>query len=149
MLAVDDIGLPNLGITLDFCHMLMANEHPALSAALCIKRNKLFGVHLNDGYRKNDDGLMIASVNVFQTLEFVYYLIKNRYSEIIYFDTFPQREDPILECSNNIDRMDMMAEIIKNIDEKSLQIALDKQDGMLFNQILWKDIFSSKSKEKA
>lgn len=34
LLAIDEIGRPNVGTTLDFCHMLMKHESPAFSLAL-------------------------------------------------------------------------------------------------------------------
>ena len=43
LLAISQVGLPNLGVTLDFAHLLYANEQPAFSAALVSKSSKLLG----------------------------------------------------------------------------------------------------------
>ena len=64
-----DVGLPNFGVQIDFCHSLMAREQPAFAAALALRDGRLFGVHLNDGYGVADDGLLVGSVHLWQTLE--------------------------------------------------------------------------------
>ena len=63
LLAIREIDRPNLGVTLDFAHVLYADEMPAYAAALVARHSRLLGVHLNDGYGKRDDGLMVASVH--------------------------------------------------------------------------------------
>ena len=56
--------MPNLGVTLDFAHVLYADEQPAFAAALIARHSRLLGVHLNDGYGKRDDGLMVGAVHL-------------------------------------------------------------------------------------
>ena len=58
-LALKETGAPNLGVTLDFAHVLYADEQPAFAAALIARHSRLLGLHLNDGYSKRDDGLMV------------------------------------------------------------------------------------------
>ena len=74
LLAIREIDRPNLGVTLDFAHVLYADEMPAYAAALVARHSRLLGVHLNDGYAKRDDGLMVASVHPIQTIELLYTL---------------------------------------------------------------------------
>lgn len=50
LLAVEEAGSPNLGITLDFAHVLFANEIPAYAAAMVARRSRLLGLDLNDGW---------------------------------------------------------------------------------------------------
>jgi len=99
---IDRIGRPNVGMTLDYCHSLMAAESPAMSIALAASKNRLFGIHLNDGYGMGDDGLFFGSVNQLRALEFMYYLKKYHYEGLIYFDTFPVRENPVEETEMNL-----------------------------------------------
>ena len=60
LLALKEVGLPNVGVTLDFAHVLYADEQPAFAAALINRHSRLLGMHLNDGYSKRDDGLMVG-----------------------------------------------------------------------------------------
>jgi xylose isomerase len=77
---------------------------PAYAAALVTKYSRLLGVHLNDGYGKRDDGLMVASVHPIQTLELLWALGDAGYDGALYFDTFPDTAgmDPVAECAGNI-----------------------------------------------
>lgn len=102
LLVVQEVGASNLGVVLDYCHAQMANEHAPKAAALALRHGRLFGVHLNDGYGRQDDGLMIGTASLITTLELLVLLERGGYPGTIYFDTFPVREDPVRECEYNI-----------------------------------------------
>ncbi len=124
LLMTNDINLDNVGVTLDYCHMLMKGENPAYSLFLAAVRNKLYGVHLNDGHGMNDDGLITGSVTFIQTLEFIYYLKKFNYEGVVYFDTFPIRENGLEEVKKNI-------EIFEKIENLILKIGMDKIENII------------------
>lgn len=121
---IHEVGRENLGITLDYCHMLMKHENPAYGASILGSRKKLFGVHLNDGYGLNDDGLMIGTNSLIKTIEFIYYTKLHSYEHAFYFDTFPVIEDPIAECKRNI-------KMIKKIDSVIDKLGLDYISGVI------------------
>ena len=116
LLAVRDVGLPNFGVQIDFCHSLMAREQPALAASLALREGRLFGVHLNDGYGQGDDGLLVGSVHLWQTLELLAVLRRYDYHGTIYFDTFPVREDPAAESLANVRRVRMLEKVLDRLD---------------------------------
>jgi xylose isomerase len=126
--SISEINTPNLGITIDYCHMLMAKEIPSLSAMLALRHKKLFGVHLNDGYGYQDDGLMVGTTSSALTKELFYYLLTEKYEEPIYFDTFPVREDPIIECEANIDRVEQICAGLEETGTKAMEASLRDQD---------------------
>ena len=130
MTMLHDIGRDNLGVTLDFCHMLMKGENPAFSAAYLGECGKLYGVHLNDGAKLNDDGLMIGMVNFIQTLEFIYYLKRYDYQGVIYFDTFPVREDAADEAQANIRMMRKLEEIVERIGMEKIGRVIAANDAI-------------------
>lgn len=101
LLAVSDIDEPNVGVTIDVCHSLCARESPAAVASLALSRGKLFGVHLNDGYGREDDGLPVGSIHMVETTELFDALLRLNYGGYLYFDTFP-RTDPVAEAKKNI-----------------------------------------------
>lgn len=140
LLAIDESGA-NLGVTLDFAHMLMAGEQPALAAALCIRKQRLYGIHLNDGYGQLDDGLIVGAVHPLQTAELLHHLISARYSGVIYFDTFPLREDPVQECRANIDRVNRLTQLLQTLDRDALRAGFAQQDGLGNSRIIWETIF--------
>lgn len=100
--VLNKVDRDNVGATLDFCHQLMAGEMPAFYASLLLDQGKLYGIHLNDGNGKFDDGLMIGSVHPFETAELLYYLARYDWEGVIYFDTFPIREPAVAEAQTNV-----------------------------------------------
>lgn len=136
MSLINDTGCDNLGVTLDFCHMLMAGENPAYGLCVLAEKNKLYGIHLNDGNKMNDDGLMIGAVNLAQTLEFIYYLKKYAYTGAVYFDTFPVRENPDQECLTNVAIYQKLDALIDTLGMDAIQAVIDKQDGIAAQKLL-------------
>jgi xylose isomerase len=131
LLALAELKRPNLGVTLDFCHVLYADEMPAYAASLVNRCSRLLGVHLNDSYNKRDDGLMVASVHPVQTLELLVELERIGYGGVIYFDTFPDISgiDPVRESARNVETVDRLRAIARQlIGSPSLAEAVEKQD---------------------
>lgn len=136
LLAVNEVGLPNFGVTLDFCHALMAGEQPAAAAALALRAGKLFGVHLNDGNGPADDGLMVGSVHPWHTLELLAELRNGGFSGTIYFDTFPDRVNPARECAANVRTVQRMLRLLDRVPLKELRQAQAGQDAVTALQIM-------------
>tara|TARA_Y100001970_G_scaffold283783_1_gene399773 strand:+ start:8262 stop:9227 length:966 start_codon:yes stop_codon:yes gene_type:complete len=144
LLAIKEINLQNLGVTIDFAHILYSNEQPALVAALIDKHSQILGLHLNDGYGKRDDGLMVGSVHQLATIELLYNIRKSKYHGPIYFDTFPDTTnmDPIKECELNISTVKQQLKLVdKLIKNNELSRAIENQDSIashkIFNSILY------------
>ena len=139
LLAIKEAGNANLGVTLDFCHVLFADEIPAQVARLIDRHSRLLGVHLNDGYGKRDDGLMVGSVHPVQTVELFVELDRIGYDAAIYFDTFPDHGglDPCAEAATNIlmaDRLRATASRLRN--DPGLLAAIKTQDATASLQIV-------------
>ena len=145
LLAIKEIDLPNLGVTLDFAHILYANEQPAFAAAMVSRNSKILGLHLNDGYAKRDDGLMVGSVHQLSTIELLYQVYKDGYDGTIYFDTFPDASglDPVKECEANITTVKQMLKVVKKLSgDNNLSLAIQNQDAVKSNQIFNKALYN-------
>ena len=139
LLAIADAGAPNLGVTLDFAHSLYAGEQPANAAAQILRRSRLLGLHLNDGYARRDDGLMVASVHAQATLELLHTVAGAGYAGAIYFDTFPDATgmDPVLECAANIRTVQrLLATITRLGADNRLGAAQNLQDAVTAQDIV-------------
>ena len=139
LLAIGDIDRPNLGVTLDFAHELYADEMPAYAAALVTRHSRLLGVHLNDGYGKRDDGLMVGAVHPIQTLELFHVLNRVGYDGAIYFDTFPDTTglDPIAECEANIATVTTLRQAAARLaGDEALRQAILNQDAVASQNIV-------------
>lgn len=142
--AVREAGSPNLGVTLDFAHMLYANEQPAFAAMMAARYSRVLGIHLNDGYAKRDDGLMVGSVHPVQTIEMLRQIRHDGYDGVIYFDTFPDVAglDPVAECEANIATVEAMLAVIDRVDaDNRLSDALAQQDGIAAQRIVSQCMF--------
>lgn len=131
LLAIDEAGCDNLGVTLDFAHVLYADEMPAFAATLIARRSRLLGVHLNDGYAKRDDGLMVGSVHPQATLELLAQIRRDGYDGVIYFDTFPDASgiDPVEECATNIETVRRFMAMADRVDaDEALGSAIREQN---------------------
>lgn len=139
LLAIQEMGRSNVGVTIDFAHVLYADEMPAYAVALAARKGKLFGVHLNDGYAKRDDGLMVGTVHPIQTIELIHVLEDIKYDRPIYFDTFPDTTgmDPVAECSANIATVEAMRGVVRKLREDNrLKEAISAQDAVTSSTIL-------------
>jgi sugar phosphate isomerase/epimerase len=149
LLAIKEIQRPNLGVTLDFAHVLYADEMPAFAATLIAKQSRLLGIHLNDAYGKRDDGLMVGSVHPLQTIELLMVLNKLGYKSAIYFDTFPDitNLDPVAECATNIATVEAMARIADGLSNNTaLSTAIAKQDAVAAQALVMGALFGSKGR---
>ena len=126
---ISDVGCENFGATLDMCHMLMKKENPAFAAALFLNAGKLTVIHINDGEGSFDDGMMVGSVHPFKTFELMYYLKKYDYQDVIYFDTFPKREDAVKECELNVLMCKKLEQAIERIGLDHIAEIIDQEDG--------------------
>lgn len=132
LLLVKEIDRPNMGLTLDMGHMLMAGENPAQSIAMV--GDKLFGIQLNDGYTRlaAEDGMMFGSVHPAMALEAIYQLqqIKGGFQGHLYFDTFPQRTDPVKEGEFNIQRVKDFWRAASSMNRTALRRIMDEHDAI-------------------
>ena len=76
LLGIEKIGLPNLGILLDFGHSLYGQETPADAAQLAIDYGRLFAIDVSDNMWGWDDDMVVGSVHLVETLEFFHTLKK-------------------------------------------------------------------------
>jgi xylose isomerase len=146
LLAIREIGAANLGVTLDLAHVLYADEQPAFVAALAARHARVLGVHLNDGYGKRDDGLMVASVHPQQTLELLMQVRRDGYDGAIYFDTFPDFTglDPIRECAVNIETVERLLAVADRLErDNGLVDSLARQDAVAAQAIVNDAIFGN------
>jgi xylose isomerase len=138
LLMIREIGCDNVGVCLDFAHVLYAGEQPAFAASMAAHHSRMFGLHLNDAYGARDDGMMVASVHSLQTLELLYTLDRTGYGGAIYFDTFPDASglDPVEECRTNIMVTKRLLEMVTTLRGRNdLNDALARQDAIAGQRI--------------
>ena len=135
---VEEVGLKNVGVTMDFGHALYAGENPAESAMLLHRKNRLFHIHFNDNYRDWDHDLLTLSVNLWEALELFYWLNKINYNGWISLDIYPYREDPVKACTVSIENLKVAEKLVEKIGVKDLDKAVEEGDSTETMKILRK-----------
>jgi xylose isomerase len=130
LLAIEKIGLPNVGILLDFGHSLYGGESPADAAQLAIDYGRLFGMDVNDNLRGWDDDLVAGSVHPIELFEFFYVLRKNGWDGVWQLDQFPFREDSVEAARTAIAFLKTVDRGLEKLDYAALQAAQDNHDAM-------------------
>ena len=148
LLAIREVGAANLGVTLDFAHVLYAGEMPAHAACLVNRHSRLLGIQLNDGYGKRDDGLMAGSVHPVQTVELLVALRRCGYARAIYFDTFPDTGglDPVAECRANIETIERLQEVAASLEkDERLARAIARHDATASQRIVAAALYGARA----
>ena len=76
LLAIQAMGLENVGIVFDSGHSFLAKETPAEAVQLAARHGRLTSVEVNDNWRDWDDDMAVGSVHLIETLEFLLALRK-------------------------------------------------------------------------
>lgn len=141
LLAIEDIGLPNLGIVMDFGHSLMAKENPSEELRLIERRGRLRSVEINDNWRDWDDDLTVGAIHPLETLEFLLALRTIKWRGPILLDQFPFREDPVRAAQRSIA---MIRTLSARVDRLQLQAVRDchsRQDALLAQELAYGALF--------
>jgi xylose isomerase len=131
----------NVGVTLDFGHALMSKEKPGDSVALLNRHGRLFNVHFNDAYGEWDDDLIVGSIHIADTLEFLYYLDATGYDGWLGLDIFPFREDASTAANLCIRNLNNLVDMLGRMDYGKLKRAQDTMDAGTTQEMLSEVIF--------
>jgi xylose isomerase len=136
LLAIEDMGVDNVGIVMDLGHSFFARETPAEAIQLAHRHGRLTSVEVNDNWREWDDDMTVGSVHLIETLEFMYTLRKIGWSDVILLDQFPFREDPVQAARESIQTIRKLDAIVNRIDVPALRKAQDAQDALAAQRLV-------------
>lgn len=143
LLGIERMGLPNVGILLDFGHSLYGGESPADAAQLAIDHGRLFGMDVNDNLRNWDDDLIAGSVHPIELFEFFYTLRKNKWEGVWQLDQFPFREDSVATANSAIGFLKAVERALDKLDFEAMQKAQDAQDAVTALNLARQALFTS------
>ena len=143
LLGIEKIGLPNVGILLDFGHSLYGGESPADAAQLAIDHGRLFAIDVNDNMRGWDDDLVAGTVHPIELFEFFHTLRKNDWNGVWQLDQFPFRENSVEAANMAIDFLKAVDRGLDILDIEGLRAAQERQDALGALKIAQKALFSS------
>src|SRR5689334_18100952 len=143
LLGIEKIGLPNVGILLDFGHALFGGESPADAAQLAIDYGRLFGMDVNDNLRGWDDDLVAGTVHPIELFEFFYTLRKNSWEGVWQLDQFPFREDSVEAAKSAIEFLKAVDRGLDRLDVDAMHKAQDQHDALTALRLARQALFSS------
>jgi len=144
LLAISEMKVDNVGIVMDFGHSLMAQETPAESLLLIHRHGKLVSAELNDNWRGWDDDLPVASVHLFETIEYMLALRSINWTDPVLLDQFPFREDPVRALTRSIEIITYLEEVCDRVDINALNQAQNSQDALAAQAVIWDALMQEK-----
>lgn len=90
---LNDMKIPEMGVTLDFGHSMYGNENPAEAVAMLQASPYSYYVHINDNDGLWDWDYFCGTKHFLEYVEFIYYLKKYDYTDFFTSDTSPTRWD--------------------------------------------------------
>lgn len=136
LLAIQDMGVDNVGIVMDLGHSFLAKETPSEALQLAHRHGRLTSVEVNDNWRAWDDDLTVGSVHLIETLEFLYTLRKIGWDEVVLLDQFPFREDPVQAARESIRTVRQLDAVVDQIDVEALKAAQGNQDALAAQRLV-------------
>lgn len=130
LLAIQDMGVDNVGLVMDLGHSFFAKEVPADALQMIARRGKLTSVEVNDNWREWDDDMVVGSVHLIETLEFFHTLRQIKWKGPILLDQFPFREDPVKAAKLSIRTIRALDAALDQLDLKALKAAQSRQDAL-------------------
>jgi xylose isomerase len=128
-LVAREVGLPNVGVTIDTGHSLVAGENVAEAAVLLSDYGaRLFHLHFNDNYRSWDDDMIVGSVHLVEFLELWFWLRELGYQGWYSMDQYPYREDGQGALRASIEFLTALDEILTDTARAELRGILARGD---------------------
>jgi xylose isomerase len=144
LLAIQAMGVDNVGIVFDSGHSFLAKETPAEAVQLAARHGRLTSVEVNDNWRDWDDDMAVGSVHLIETLEFLLALRTIGWDEVILLDQFPFREDPVAAARESIRTVRQLDALLDRLNLKALKAAQGRQDALAAQRLVL-DLFLNHS----
>lgn len=136
LLAIQDMGVDNVGIVMDVGHSFFAKETPAEVIHMVHRFGKLYSIEINDNWREWDDDLTVGSIHLIETLEALLAVREIGWTDPILLDQFPFREDPVQAATASIRTLRKMEALLDRLDVKALRAAQECQDALAAQQLV-------------
>jgi len=120
------LGLPHVGVTMDVGHALVAGETPAEMLCLAQRARRLFYVHFNDNGREWDWDMLPASVNLWDTLEMVYWMDRLDWQGWLAYDVMTRNGRPVEQMEATIAIVETMRDLLDKIGRDRLNAFVEE-----------------------
>jgi len=122
----EHLGLPNVGLTMDVGHALVAKETPAESLCLAAQAGRLFYVHFNDNGREWDWDMLPGSVNLWDLVETMFYLDRLDWDGWLCYDVLTRDGDPVEQMQTTINIMRAAEALLDKLGREKLAALIEE-----------------------
>jgi len=144
LLLIKDIGIKELGVTLDFGHSVYGGDNPAEELVLIAESGHPFYIHINDNDGRWDWDYFCGTKHLLAYTEFLYYLKKYGYNDYLTSDTSPTRWDIIETFSINARITRKLWALIEKAEENGLSRLIGSSDYLKTWKVIEEHILSLK-----
>ncbi len=136
MTIVNEINRPNMGVNIDMGHAFMMKENLAESISLCCRYDKLFHTHWNDNWKLFDDDVIVGTINLWETIEALFWLEEWGYDGWFGLDLFPYREDPAQVVAESIRNLEFGYELLDRVPRDEIRDVFRTSDAIKISQLM-------------
>jgi L-rhamnose isomerase len=136
MTIINEINKPNFGINIDMGHAFIMKENLAESIALACRYGKLFHTHWNDNWKLFDDDVIVGTVNLWETVEAMFWLEEWGYDGWYGLDLFPYREPPEKAIEESIRNLYFALELLDRVPRDELRECFQTSDAIKISQLM-------------
>lgn len=141
LLAIERMGVDNVGLVVDFGHSLFAKENPAEALSLVHESGRLVDVEVDDNYREWDDDLTAGALHLVETLEFLHVVRTIGWQEPIKLDLFPYREDPAAAVRESVATLRALEAAAARLPLDELREVQGRHDAMAAQRLVRAALF--------
>jgi xylose isomerase len=121
LLLLKDIGITEMGVTLDFGHSVYGIENPAEAVALLAESPFRYYIHINDNDGRWDWDYFCGTKHYLEYVEFLFYLKRYGYDDYMTSDTSPTRWDVRKTFEANSRITNKIWKALDGIDAKKME----------------------------
>lgn len=136
LVNIEDAGVDNLGVVIDFGHSMFAKENPAEVLHLLHSHGRLVDIELDDNYREWDDDLTAGALHLVETLEFLHVVRQIEWTAPLKLDLFPYREDRGEAVRESIATLERLEVCLDRIDLDELAAVHARHDAMAAQRLV-------------
>jgi xylose isomerase len=115
------VNQPNIGVTVDIGHALIAKETPAEALSLAALSQRLFYVHFNDNGREWDWDMLPGAVNFWDLIEVMFYLKRIDWDGWLSYDIVSRSSSTVNHMSASISIVNLASELVEKIGRAKLE----------------------------
>jgi xylose isomerase len=141
---LNDMGIANMGVTIDFGHSIYGSEQPAEAVALIAGSPYKLYIHINDNDGKWDWDYFCGTKHFLEYAEFLYYLKKYGYDDYLTSDTSPTRWDIKGTFEANSRITNRIWSMLDKIDDRTFSRLIAGDDYLKTWKFIEKEILSLK-----